>query len=388
MKKRVAIIHDWLLHYRGGERVLEAICELYPHADIYTIFYRPGRVSPSIERHKITPSFLNSLPRVQNYYRYLLPLFPMAVERWDLSKYDVVISSSHCAAKGVIVPPHAMHVSYVYTPVRYAWDHYWTYFGGRAWEWLAFPFLHYLRQWDVNSSVRVDRFLTLSQSVAARIRRYYRRDADVVAPFVDLKAFTPSAAPADGDYYLVASALVPYKRIELAIEACRLAKKRLVIVGEGPELSRLMTLSDSTVTFTGKVSLERLKEAYQDCKALLFPGEEDFGIVPLEAMAMGRPVIAYGRGGVLDTVIDGETGLFFDEPTAFSLVEAMTKLETGTAITPQACRARAAEFSREKFKERFQAYFEDSHRDFSKPLASIKSSFLSVPKKPSPELSN
>jgi len=353
MSRKVAIIHDWLLHYRGGERVLEAIAEMYPEADIFTLFYRPGAVSPSIEKHRIIPSFLNSIPGAHKFYRYLLPLFPMAVERWNLSDYDLVISSSHCVAKGVITPPHAHHVCYLYTPMRYAWDQYWNYFGGRAAEWLLFPFLHYLRMWDVTSSRRVDRYFTISQSVARRASLYYGRNSDVLPVFVDLNVFEPLDLPVE-DFYLVASALVPYKKIDVAIEACRKLNRRLVIIGEGPELARLTAMAGPNVFFAGKVPTETLRKAYATCRALLFPGEEDFGIVPLEAMAMGRPVIAYGRGGVLDTVIDGETGILYDPATAEGLVEAIEELERGPAFSPVACIRQAREFTRGKFQERFQ----------------------------------
>lgn len=358
MKKKVALIHDWLLHYRGGEKVLEALCELYPEADIYTLFYQPGRVCPTIERHRIIPSFLNRLPGAHKYYRYFLPLFPLAVERWNLQDYDVVISSSHCVAKGVLPPPHAFHLSYVYTPMRYAWDKYAEYFGGKLWEPLAYLVLHYLRMWDAASSARVDHFMADSHLAARRIGLYYRRDAEVIPAFVDTEAFRPTGVKPTADYYLVASALVPYKRVDLAIQACALLNKRLVIVGEGPEEAYLRSLAGPNVTFAGRVPFEQLRGAYENCKALLFPGEEDFGIVPLEAMAMGRPVIGYGRGGILDTVVDGETGILYPEATAKGLAEAIVEFEAGPEFSPAACIARAHEFSRDKFKARFREGFE------------------------------
>ena len=369
---KVAIIHDWLLHYRGGERVLEAIAEMYPDADIFTLFYKKGTTSAAIDRHRIIPSFLNSLPGSDKYYRWLLPLFPMAVERWDLSGYDLVISSSHCVAKGVIVPPHAQHVCYLYTPMRYAWDQYWNYFGGKLVERLMFPFLHYLRMWDVTSSARVDRFFAISNSVARRAQLYYGRTSDVLPVFVDLTAFSPMDVPVE-DFYLVASALVPYKKIEVAIEACARLNRRLVVIGEGPELGRLSALAGSNVFFTGKVPLETLRKAYATCRALLFPGEEDFGIVPLEAMAMGRPVIAFGRGGVLDTVVDGETGILYDPNSADGLVEAIRELEAGPAFSPADCQARAREFTREKFQQRFRALLAGPERPAARPLRELDS---------------
>ena len=259
------------------------------------------------------------------------------------------------------MPPHAQHVCYLYTPMRYAWDQYWTYFGGKVTERLMFPFLHYLRMWDVTSSRRVDRFFSISNSEARRASLYYGRTSDVLPVFVDLKAFAPMDLPAE-DFYLVASALVPYKKIEVAIEACAQLNRRLVIIGEGPELERLRAMAGANVFFTGKVPLETLRKAYATCRALLFPGEEDFGIVPLEAMAMGRPVIAFGRGGVLDTVIDGETGILYDPNTVGGLVAAIREMESSPAFSPAACQARAREFTREKFQERFQALLKTPER--------------------------
>ncbi len=369
MKKKVALIHDWLLHYRGGEKVLEALCELYPDADIYTLFYRKGRVCPTIERHRIIASFLNRIPGAHRFYRFLLPLFPLAVERWDLKEYDIVISSSHCVAKGVIAPPHAFHLSYVYTPMRYAWDQYSNYFAKKAWEPFAFLILHYLRMWDSTTAARVDHFIADSHSVARRIGLYYRREAEVIPAFVDLHAFKPTGAIPTNDYYLVASALVPYKRVEMAIEACQILHRRLLIVGEGPEMARLKTKAGPNVTFLGRVPFEQLRSAYENCKALLFPGEEDFGIVPLEAMAMGRPVIAYGRGGALDTVVDGETGILFSSATAKGLVAAMVEFEAGPPFSSSACIARARDFSREKFKQRFRDGFDQALAKFLRPKA-------------------
>ncbi len=354
MKPKVAIIHDWLLHYRGGERVLEAIAEMYPDADIFTLFYQPGRTSPTIERHRIIPSFLNSIPGAHKFYRYLLPLFPLAVERWNLADYDLVISSSHCVAKGVIVPPHAEHACLLYTPMRYAWDQYWNYFGSSWVEPLLFPFLHYLRMWDVTSSRRVDRFFSISHSVARRASLYYGRSSVVLPVFADVKAFEPMDVAVE-DFYLVASALVPYKKIDHAIVACQKLGRRLVIIGEGPEADRLKALAGPNVFFTGRVPHETLKRAYATCRALLFPGEEDFGIVPLEAMAMGRPVIAFGRGGALDTVIDGETGILYDPGTAEALAEAIQEFERGPAFSPADCVRQAREFTKEKFQQRFRA---------------------------------
>jgi glycosyltransferase involved in cell wall biosynthesis len=353
---RVAIIHDWLFSQRGGENVLAAICELFPQADLYTIFYRPKGLDPIFQDRKITASFLNTLPKVEKYYRYLLPFFPMAVERWDLSHYDLIISSSTCAAKGVLTSPHSLHVSYCNTTMRYVWDQYRAYFPRGLKDWLVFPWCHYLRMWDVTSSARVDQFFANSTFIQARIQKYWRRDSTVVHPFVDLEKFPLSTESPRGNHYLVVSALVPYKRIELAVEACRKLNRELWIVGDGPLLKNLRKLAGPQTVFLGSVSSSRLSELYQGARALIFPGEEDFGIVPLEAMASGTPVIAFGRGGVLDTVLPGKTGCFFTKPDFESLAESIESFEKkGDAFSRVSCRTQAEKFSKQRFKDEFMA---------------------------------
>lgn len=351
--RKVAIIHDWLLGLRGGERVLDALCELYPSADLFTLFHEPGAVGPVIGRHPIQASFLNRFPEVSRYYRWLLPLYPLAIERFDLTPYDLVISSSHCVAKGIIPRPDAVHVCYCHTPMRYAWDRYGDYFPGAKGALVA-PFLHYLRLWDVTSAARVDHFVANSTWVRDRIEKYYRRDADVIPPFVDLETFRPAPETARGDYYLVVSALAPYKRIDLAIRACNALDRELRIVGEGQLDRELRALAGPRTRFLGRVALDEVKRQYAGARALLFPGEEDFGITPLEAMACGKPVIALGRGGALDSVVDGETGLFFPEPTVESLTDAIRRFESGAAFSPARCRERAERFGRETFLARFR----------------------------------
>lgn len=364
--KRVALIHDWLFSRRGGEKVLEALCEVFPDADIHTLFYRPGKLGATIEKRRIFPSFLNRLPWVHRYYRFLLPLFPSTVENMKVSGYDLVISSSHCVAKGVIVDPDTVHICYCYTPMRYAWDRYRDYFG-RSWlAPLIYPFIHYLRLWDVVASSRVDHFIADSRWVANRIEKYYRREAEVVYPFVELETIAPNYSP-PGDYYLIVSAFAPYKRLELAVEACRRLGRELHVVGEGPEAGRLKKLAGPNTRFLGRISDEELRKEYAGSRAFLFPGEEDFGITPLEAMAHGRPVIAYGRGGSLETVVPGITGVFFSEATVDSLCEGILDFESQeNRFDPQNCRRRAETFSREKFKSRLaevvDRVYEDSRR--------------------------
>lgn len=383
---RVAIIHDWLVTFRGGERVLEALLELYPQAEIFTLFHASGQLPQTIEKHKIHVSFLNRFPQVQKYYRHLLPLMPMAIEHFDLSRFDLVISSSHCVAKGVIVGPHALHVCYCHTPMRYVWDRYTDYFQGSTFEPLILPFAHYLRMWDVTSSARVDHFITNSRWVGRRIEKYYRRESEAIHPFVDLEGYQPTGEPRE-DYYLVVSAFAPYKKVELAIEATRRKKRPLWIVGDGQESSRLRAAAGDHVRFLGSLEREALRKVYSQAKALLFPGEEDFGITPLEAMACGTPVIAYGRGGVTESVIEGETGLFFPEQTAESLADAIDQFEfRPERYTVESCRRRSEEFSRKRFQHEFQTtlnrFWDDKHRLGISRLPKNKAPVINPPQAP------
>ncbi len=352
-KLKVAIVHDWLVSSRGGERVLDALCEIFPQAEIFTLFHRPGKVNARIGAHKIHTSFLNGFPGIENYYRYLLPLFPFAVERLPVRGFDLVISSSHCVAKGIIPDPEALHVSYCYTTMRYAWDQYDQYFPPGLKEKLIAPFMHSLRQWDVTSSARVDQFVAISHFVAKRIEKYYRRDSDVIYPFVDLEHFKPVHGER-GDYYLLVSAFAPYKRVELAIEACQRLDRRLLIVGDGQDAKKLRGLAGKRTEFLGSLPDTDLPDLYAGARALLFPGTEDFGITPLEAMACGTPVIAYGKGGACETVEDGRTGIFFHEQSVSGMVKAIQQFESlPGACSPQACRDRAQFFSRQRFQSEF-----------------------------------
>lgn len=357
---KVAIIHDWLVTQRGGEKVLEAIAEIYPQATIFTLFHEPGSVSAALERHTIRTSFLNRLPGARRFHRHFLPLMPLAIESFDLSGFDLILSSSHCVAKGVIPPPQAVHVCYSHTPMRYAWDRRADYFRSPFQHLISRPILHYLRMWDVTASNRVDSFIANSAWVAARIQRYYRRDAEVIFPFVESKLFEAPLRPRE-DFYLVASGFAPYKRIDLAIETCRQRKRRLVVVGHGQEAKRLQRLAGQGphIEFRGQVSDPELHQLYATAQAFLFPGEEDFGIAPVEAMAMGCPVIAYGRGGATETVLNGRTGLFFGEQTVTALGEALEEFERRRAqFRPELCRQRAMEFSKARFQQSLHTHVE------------------------------
>jgi glycosyltransferase involved in cell wall biosynthesis len=362
---RVALVHDWLTGMRGGERCLEVFCELFPDADLYTLVHVPGSVSPAIERRRIVTSFIQRLPEAARRYRYYLPLFPAAMTRFDLRGYDLVLSSSHCAAKGARPGPVAHHLCYCFTPMRYVWDMYDDYFGrgaGRLTRTLMPPVAAALRRWDRQSSDRVHHFAAISRHVAERIRSFYGRPAEVIYPPVDVQRFE-LADDADGEFYLVVGALVPYKRVDLAVLAANRLGRRLLVVGTGPEAARLRALAGPTVEFLGWRADAEIAKLYRRCRALLFPGLEDFGIVPLEAMAAGRPVIAYGAGGVLETVIgldesdEAPTGLFFREQTVEALTEAIRRFESAAPrLSAKAARARSETFDRPRFKERVAAW--------------------------------
>jgi glycosyltransferase involved in cell wall biosynthesis len=359
---KVALIHDWLTGMRGGEKILEVLCDLHPDAEIFTLFHRRGSVSPAIERHRIHTSLVQRLPFASTQYRRYLPLFPFAIEQFDLDGYDLVVSASHCAAKSVVPPGRARHLCYCFSPMRYAWDQFDAYFGparvGRAASrWFYTPMLAALARWDAATAARVDRFVAISGYVAARIRRYYNREASIVYPPVDTVFYRPADVSPES-YFLIVSALVPYKRIDLAIEACRRAGARLRIVGDGPERDRLERQAGPETAFLGPLSDEEIRDEYRRALAVILPGEEDFGIVPLEAQACGRPVVALARGGALETVIDGETGVLFDHlrpsavtPEPDSLVDALTAAldrVAAASFDTARIRAHAERFSRER----------------------------------------
>ncbi len=354
---RVALVHDWLTGMRGGEKCLEVFCEMYPEAPIYTLVHRPGSVSAAIESHPIHTSFLQRAPRGTTKYQHYLPLYPAAIERFDLRGYDLVLSSSHAAAKGVVIHPGTVHVCYCHTPMRYVWLLYEHYFGGGRYRfpisWMLPPMASWLRSWDVITSLRVDQFVANSHNVAGRILRYYAREASVVHPWVDLEAFRFDPDLAREEYLMVISALVPYKRVDLAIDAARLLGKRLLVVGSGVERKRLERRAHGAVEFLGWLEFDALHRLLQRAQALLFPGEEDFGIVPLEAMACGTPVVAYGAGGILETVQPGRTGVFFDEQTPEAMAAAIEKL-CQAGLDPAESRQRAESFSRGSFRMRIE----------------------------------
>jgi glycosyltransferase involved in cell wall biosynthesis len=325
---KVALIHDWLTGMRGGEKVLEQLCLMFPEAPIYTLFHFPGSVSQIIEAHPIHTSFLQKAPFVKKSYRNYLPFFPSAIESFDVQSYDLVISSSHCVAKGIIPHSSALHLCYCHTPMRYIWSHYWDYFGDHRTGFFkrkTLPYVvSYLRMWDVASNSRVDEFIANSKFIGERIQKYYGRTSLVSYPPVDVDFFVPSEKKRE-NFCLIVSALVPYKRLEIAIEAFRNADRDLLIVGSGPEENWLKKIASENVKFLGRIDSNKLRDLYQTAAMLIQPGVEDFGINVIEAFACACPVLAYRRGGATESVTEGETGFFFNDLTAESLRQAVDK---------------------------------------------------------------
>jgi glycosyltransferase involved in cell wall biosynthesis len=356
---RIALVHDWLTGMRGGEKVLEALCEVYPDAEILTLIHVRGTVSPIISRHRIHASWLSRVPGVRHFYRACLPLFPSAIESFDTDAYDLVISTSHCAAKSIIAT-RGRHLCYCLTPMRYAWDQFDAYFGpdrlGPAGARLMRPLMARVARWDRATAGRPSRYVAISQYVARRIGRYYNRGASVVYPPVDTAFYTPDGAHPDR-YFLIVSALVPYKRLDVAIQAAARARVRLRIAGRGPEEARLRKLAAETggdVEFLGRVGDEDLRTLYRGAAGLAFPGEEDFGIVPVEAQACGRPVVALARGGALETVVDGVTGILVDDPSVDAFADGLNRAVAHT-FDSSAIRSHAERFSRGRFQREIAA---------------------------------
>jgi len=356
---KVAIIHYWLVGMRGGEKVIEALCEMYPQADIFTHVYVPEMVSERIRQHRIIPTFINSLPRAPKMYKTYLPLMPLALEQLDLRGYDLIISSESGPAKGIIAPSDALHVCYCHTPMRYIWNMYHDYrnSAGLATRLMMPPLAHYLRMWDVSSASRVDSFVANAATVARRIHRYYGADSVVIHPPVDTAAFS-IAAPSDlGDYYLMAGELVSYKRPDLAVRAFNAMGLKLVVIGGGEMIDEIRRIAGPTITVMGPQPFDVLKQHYARCRALIFPGEEDFGMVPVEAMASGRPVVAFGRGGATETVVEGLSGTFFAEQSVEAISAAVRRLAAMT-IDSEGIAAHADQFGREQFFRRMRGHID------------------------------
>jgi glycosyltransferase involved in cell wall biosynthesis len=358
---------------RGGEKCLEILCELYPEADLYTLLCVKDRLSESIAGMNIKSSFIQKLPMASRYYRYYLPLFPTAIEKFDLKGYDLVISTSHCVAKGVLSAPDALHISYCFTPMRYIWDMHFEYFEATDHKFknlfISF-FSNYLRLWDVTSSARVDDFIAISKHVQKRIRKFYRRESTIIYPPVDCDFFCPSvSADKKGDYYLMVTAMAPYKRVDIAIEAFNQLGKSLLIIGEGQGLRSLKKMAKKNIEFFGWQSDEKVRNYYRGCRAFIFPGEEDFGIAPVEAQACGSPVIAYARGGILESVVpfpqENPTGIFFNHPTPESLITAVELFERKMdQFDSRLTRENALRFDKKRFREEMSSFIESRYREF------------------------
>jgi len=353
---KVAVVHYWLVGMRGGERVLERILRLFPGADIFTHVYDPDAVSAFIRSHRVRTSFIQKLPGAVRHYQKYLPLMPMALEELDLRGYDLVISSESGPAKGILAPPDAFHLCYCHSPMRYLWDHYQPYkeMSGRLTR-MAMPFLfRNLRQWDTTSAQRPDKILANSSFIARRVRKSWGRDADVVHPPVDVDLFSLSDAP--GDHYLWVGQMTPYKRADLVADAFTRLGLPLVMVGTGELSADIAKRAGPNIRIVDRLDFADLRRAYSECRALIFPPEEDFGIVPVEANAAGRPVIAYGKGGAIDSIRPGETGLFFRQQTVEALIDAVEQFEKWLPeFDPQAARANARRFAPDVFDSKFMA---------------------------------
>jgi glycosyltransferase involved in cell wall biosynthesis len=349
---------------RGGERVIESLCTLFPDADIFTHVYDPRAISPAIRKHNIKTTFIDKLPTARKYYKYYLPLMPVALEQLDLRGYDLIISSESGPAKGIVPPAGAIHICYCHSPMRYIWNMYHDYKerAGLIQKLAMPPMTHYLRSWDAVASMRVDHFVANSETVAARIKKYYRREASVIHPPVDTDSFYACSEDEIEDYYLLAGELVPYKRPDLAVEAFNAMGRRLVIIGGGEMLASIKKIAGSTITVLGAQPTEVLKHYYSRCRALVFPGEEDFGMVPVEAMASGRPVIAFRRGGATETVDEKISGLFFDEQSSAAIAIAVARFEHMTFDSDR-IQKHARKFHTDRFISEFRSLLRDAAGD-------------------------
>ena len=364
--KKIAIVHEWLTTYAGSEKVLEAMLAEYPQADVFTLInFLPKKHGAVILPHVVQTSFMQKIPFVKYFYRYLLGLMPFAVEQYDLSRYDLVISNSHSVAKGVITGPDQLHICYCYTPMRYAWDLQNQYlreaglFHGGA-GLLARMILKRMRIWDMRTAPGVDHFIACSRYIARRIEKTYRRQAEVIYPNVAVDDFVPGGGER-GDFYFTSSRMVPYKKINLIVEAfSKMPDRKLVVIGDGPQFSRIKTVAGDNVTLLGYQPFPVLLSHLQRAKAFIFAAEEDFGIAPLEAQACGTPVIAFAKGGALETVVEGVTGLYFHEQSPAAIANAVLDFETlpDDAFDPAVLRAHAQTFSTANFREQFRDYVE------------------------------
>lgn len=363
---KIAIVCDWLVTYAGAEKVLEQLLNCYPEADLFALvdFIEPDKRA-FLQYKKVNTSFIQKMPKAKTKYRNYLPFMPLAIEQLDVSDYDIVISSSHCVAKGIITGPNQVHISYVHSPIRYAWDLQHQYLKEASLTkglkgWLAKAILHYIRLWDYRTSNGVDYFIANSNFIARRIWKCYRREATVIYPPVDVDAF--ELYENKEDFYLTASRMVPYKKMDLIVEAfSKMSDKKLIVIGDGPDFKKIKSKAAENITLMGYQPFEVLKEHMQKAKAFVFAAEEDFGITPVEAQACGTPVIAYGKGGTLETVLgldkEKPTGIFFEEQTINSICNAVNIFEKNQdKFKPENCRINAERFSNKRFKEEIKEF--------------------------------
>ena len=366
--ENIALVHDWLTTYGGQEAIVNVLFGLWPNMPVYTIIYdEEGECKNIVEGHEVYTSFIQKLPLAKRKYRTYLPLMPMAIEQLDVTGYDVVLSTHHAVSKGVLTTADQLHISYVNTPIRYAWNLYHEYmrdgFQGKISAGLARLVLHYIRIWDQQTANRVDVFIGNSHNVANRIWRVYRRKAEVIYPPVEVDKFQPASKK--DDYYVTFSRLVPYKRVDLVVEAFTKMGKPLVVLGDGPDADKIKAIAGSNVEFLGYQPNDVVVDVLGRAKALVFAANEDFGITPVEGQASGCPVIAYGRGGALETVIDRETGLFFNEQTPQSLIKAVEEFENiQKNFKIEKLRYNASRFSTDRFKQEYEDLVNSSYDKF------------------------
>ena len=361
---KICIVHEYLIDFGGAEQVLKGLLELWPNAPIFTLIYNEnGNCKDIIQSTQVTGSFLNQMPFSKRKHRAYLPLMPLAIEQFDLSGYDVVISASHAIAKGVITGPDQLHISYLHTPMRYAWDMQPAYLSDAGLEkglrgFITRSLLHYLRIWDMRTVAGVDHYIANSQFIARRIMKLYKREAAVIHPPVEIDRF--KVREDKENFYVTVSRLVSYKRVDLIVRAFnQMPDRKLVVMGDGPELKSLKATAASNITFTGFQSDRVIEDTLQRARAFVYAAQEDFGIVPVEAQACGTPVIAYGKGGVLETVVPGETGQFFYHQTAEALRETIEGFERSQPFDPHIVRKNAERFSKARFKREMQAFVEE-----------------------------
>ncbi len=371
---KIAFVHDWLVDKGGAENVLSSMLELFPKAPVYTLVYdSDGQCHDFLGEHQVITSFLQKVPQATKRYRSFLAFMPLAIEQFDLSDYDLIISSSHAVAKGVITGPDQLHICYIHSPIRYAWDFQHQYLHETGLErglkgWLVKICLHYIRNWDVRTSNGVDHFIANSRFISRRVWKVYRRQSKVIHPPVDIETFTPHTEKKD--YYLTISRMVPYKKMDLIVSAfSEMPQKQLIVIGDGPDREKLEKLASNNISFLGYQPIEILKDHLQHAKAFVFAAKEDFGILPVEAQACGTPVIAYGKGGVLETVIDGRTGLFYYEQTVTSLVDAILRFESSVnGFSVDTICENADKFCKVRFQREFKEFVMQKWDDFQSSL--------------------